>query len=88
MNSFDFQLVAHEIGHNLGMNHDFTTKPGNMRRTRTGKACTGIGGIMDYTSRRKKWSPCSVQDLNDYYNAFRGKFCLATDTPTTTTTTR
>ena len=43
------QTIAHEIGHNLNMAHDFDTSPGNTRTCTTdGSSCTDIGGIMDY----------------------------------------
>ena len=43
------QTIAHEIGHNLNMKHDFNTNPGDTRTCTTdGSSCTNIGGIMDY----------------------------------------
>ena len=43
------QTIAHEIGHNLGMAHDFNGKQENTRTCTTdGSSCTDIGGVMDY----------------------------------------
>ena len=44
------QTIAHEIGHNLNMAHDFINEtPGNTRTCTTdGSSCTDIGGVMDY----------------------------------------
>ena len=44
-----FQSLAHEIGHSVGIDHDF--KGGNMTDSRydaNGKKCINTGGIMDY----------------------------------------
>ena len=42
--------MAHEIGHNLGMGHDFTGSVGTSRYCPTDPSvlCTNDGGIMDY----------------------------------------
>ena len=44
------QNVAHEIGHNLNMDHDFLgNNPWNKRTCkRNGLSCTGINSVMDY----------------------------------------
>jgi hypothetical protein len=40
--------MAHEVGHNTGMNHDFNGSPGNNRYDSYGRSCTNLGGVMDY----------------------------------------
>ena len=40
--------MAHEIGHNLNMNHDFTGSAGTPRYDSQGNLCTNTGGVMDY----------------------------------------
>lgn len=90
---------AHEIGHALGMKHDFLVEKGQMvsRMSKAGPTCTKIGGIMDYQPRKDRWSQCSKEDLFDQYkqdtNRY-GSFCLTRSTcaappppPSTTTTT-
>lgn len=47
-----FQIVAHEIGHNLGMRHDFDDDTGAERLDSSGWTCTNIGGVMD---RNQVW---------------------------------
>ena len=44
------QTIAHEIGHNLNMAHDFIDPTPGATRTCTtdGSSCTDIGGVMDY----------------------------------------
>jgi len=50
--------VAHEIGHNLGMAHDFTDKH---------KALCNGKGIMSYGTPPKAWSACSKSDFTNHY---------------------
>ena len=67
-NILSSQVIAHEIGHNLGMYHDFGASTSTHRYDSNGNDCTGIGGYMDYVSNPNKWSTCSVEDYTTYYN--------------------
>ena len=77
------KLIAHELGHNLGMNHDFANNDVNTPRTGSdGSNClVPRTNIMDYVNSRSTWSQCSNDDLNAYYNFLesRGGFCLNED---------
>jgi len=74
--------MSHELGHNLGMPHDFInpiSTPKTIRRDSKGNSCTDIYGVMDY-GQAKIWSTCSVEQFTAYYNEIvnkTGKFCMA-----------
>lgn len=62
------QLVTHEMGHNLGMYHDFDS-------IHDGKGCNGQG-FMSYGAVPTQWSTCSKEDFLGQYNSL-GKMSLA-----------
>ena len=81
--SNSIQVICHELGHNLGMNHDFVdpfTSPKTILRDSNGVSCTDSNCVMDYFVSVQKWSTCSVEWFTQYYNSIissNGQFCMA-----------
>merc|ERR1712172_61399 len=56
------EVIAHEMGHNMGMLHDFDDEHGG-----SNGPCDGTG-IMSYGSAPNVWSTCSRNDFLALYN--------------------
>ena len=62
------QLIAHEVGHNIGMDHDFIEK-------HKAAGCDGKG-IMSYGNPPNEWSACSKADFIAHYQATKSNWCM------------
>ena len=70
--------LAHEIGHALGLMHDFGRNPSEVRYDSNHTPCTDIFSLLDYyhdvNQFRIKFSTCSKEDFRDYYQALVGRY--------------
>ena len=70
------ETLAHEVGHNLGMAHDFATQHGGDGKAGSGGPCD-FEGFMSYgTLKKSQWSECSVKDFTAQYMRNKDTWCL------------
>ena len=66
-----FQIITHEIGHNLGMEHDHHESHDESPE------CDQSYNIMSYSnSGRTQWSECSKKDFQAHFIEFENDWCL------------
>ena len=66
--------MAHELGHSLGMKHDFVGNNENkLKNNPSGKG--KCKGVMDYKESTNGWSKCSLADIKKFLNGLK-KNCL------------
>ena len=83
------EILAHEVGHALGMKHDFgnyatgNDDPNINRNDANGRSCTRINGLMgthSQNSRPDKFTTCSKDDFRAFHKTIvqtYGSYCMA-----------
>jgi len=80
------RLMSHEIGHNIGLFHDFDKRHGGNGNQKSngwpnGRApyyCETDKSIMSYSSSEIKWTTCNKLDFEAHYLSLKSSWCMDT----------
>ena len=69
--------MAHQIGHAIGIYHDFDPKNGGTGISGSGN-CADVSdrSIMSYGPQDEIWSQCSRNNFREYYNSIQDSWCM------------
>merc|ERR1712083_379316 len=73
-----------EIGHNLGMYHDFDTSHGGTGTATTSTNDCNYQGIMTWGDHLSQWTDCSISDFTAHYTNLADSWCMPESTAAST----